>query len=462
MIGIWKSYKKHVESIFFCAGRYDKLELDYWRAKLFMYIMIYFAPISILAYVPGFIAALRGHLFFLAVYDTITMILLYVLLLSRKISIKTKKFLLVSNLYVLAIILLLFLGTGGPGLLYLLGASVFASLIFNSTAGYYSVVVNILIYLLLGIGLVTGGLNTRFTDEYTFSGWMAIGANLILINTVTVISVTTLLQWLHSVIKREKKLRYKLRDDYLELKQAKIRAEQSDRLKSAFLENLSHEIRTPMNAIIGFSELLNENDDRNKQKKYSRIILQSGERLLSLIDELIDLSKIEAGAMVVNMKETDAIVLLDNVMAEMEVICPAGLAFRKNVSSLPGNVLIMTDAEKLSRILINLLTNAFKYTNEGFVEIGMSVTPGSEACHFYISDSGIGIPVGKQQAVFDRFFQVETRPEGRGLGLAICKSLVDLLGGRIWFESEEHKGSTFHVVIPLESDTQKGSHLLIS
>ena len=247
---------------------------------------------------------------------------------------------------------------------------------------------------------------------------------------------------------------------YIEnLKQAKLDAEESDRLKTAFLANMSHEIRTPMNSIIGFSNLLNEPEiEQEKKEEFLRHILQSSNSLLSLIDDIIDISKIEAGQIVVNPVECNVNRLLRDLFYSFkETSNMKGVELKLNLFPDSELVSLMTDPFRLRQIVSNLLGNALKFTDKGFIELGYRIrkADGRHSVEIYIKDTGIGIPNDKQSIIFDRFRQVDDsrtrRFGGTGLGLAISKRLVDLLGGSIWVESEQNKGSTFTLSLPIEN-----------
>jgi len=244
---------------------------------------------------------------------------------------------------------------------------------------------------------------------------------------------------------------------------AKERAEQSDRLKSAFLANMSHEIRTPMNGILGFAELLKEpNLSGEKQQKYIDIIQKSGIRMLNIINDIVDISKIEAGLMQVDLKDSDINEQVEFIYTFFKPEVEAkGLQFVIKKSLSTNEAIVKTDREKLYAILTNLIKNAIKFTNEGSIEFGYHLIKdnGTTEMEFYVKDTGIGIPANRQEAIFERFIQADISNlmvlQGTGLGLAITKAYVEILDGKIWVESEEGVGSTFYFTIPSNIDLEE-------
>lgn len=238
-----------------------------------------------------------------------------------------------------------------------------------------------------------------------------------------------------------------------QLEVARQKAEESERLKMAFLSNMSHEIRTPMNGIIGFTRILREKElSAINQQKYLSIIEKSGMRLLELINNLIDISKIEAGLMKIYLSDMNVGEMMDFIFNFFK---PEADSKTLNLSThVPPEVkalVISTDQEKVYAILTNLIKNAVKYTNKGSIEIGCNLD--SDKLTFYVKDTGMGIPDDSQKSIFDRFVQsknaINKASEGAGLGLAIAKNYVEMLGGKIWLESKEDVGSTFYFTIPL-------------
>jgi signal transduction histidine kinase/ligand-binding sensor domain-containing protein/CheY-like chemotaxis protein len=243
-----------------------------------------------------------------------------------------------------------------------------------------------------------------------------------------------------------------------ELIKAKEKAEESDRLKSAFLANISHEIRTPMNGILGFADLLKSPDlSPENQQEFIEVIEQSGQRMLNVINDLIDISKIEAGEMNLKIYDTNLNLLVEELYKlfkpkadekKLEFSYSAGISDEESI--------VMTDGGKLYQILANLIKNAIKFTNLGHIEFGYSQS--DYQLNFFVKDTGIGIPEEQREIIFERFRQgsnsLNRKYEGAGLGLTISKAYVELLGGQMWVESELYQGTTFGFSIPRHSGNQ--------
>lgn len=237
-----------------------------------------------------------------------------------------------------------------------------------------------------------------------------------------------------------------------ELIKAKEKAEESDKLKSAFLANMSHEIRTPMNGIIGFSELFIQDDiSPEKRRSYANIVIESGKQLLTIVDDILDISKIEVGQITLYNQP----VTVNDIITELfSFYSPK--AKDQNLSLFPYKDLsdvqsvILTDKQRLVQVLNNLLSNAFKFTNKGHISFGYAAK--GDYLEFFVQDTGAGIPEHMHQLIFERFRQVEDhtiqRFRGTGLGLSISQKLVELLGGKIYLESEENVGTKFYFTIP--------------
>ncbi len=235
-----------------------------------------------------------------------------------------------------------------------------------------------------------------------------------------------------------------------ELEKERNRAEQSDKLKSAFLANMSHEIRTPLNAIVGFSDLLMVTEDQEEKEDFIQIINANNELLLKLINDILDLSKIEAGSVELKYEDFDLAVYFNELAASMHrrVVNP-------QVRLVPMNpyetCTVRLDKNRLAQILTNFVTNAIKYTSEGMIEMGYEKVGGS--IRLYVRDTGIGIPEDKKDKVFHRFEKLDEFAQGTGLGLSICKAIVEACRGEIGFESEFDKGSLFWAILPCQFES---------
>ncbi len=237
-----------------------------------------------------------------------------------------------------------------------------------------------------------------------------------------------------------------------ELEKALVKAEESDMLKTSFLTNMSHEIRTPMNAIIGFSSLLKEQNLSSKRDEFINIIETNGLTLLSLINDILDLSSIQSQQVSLMPLNSNLCELLHKQYGTFQIETNRKQLFLKlNTTRIATDFCMMFDQVRLLQVISNLLSNAIKFTSTGGVEFG--IYEATDKVTFYVSDTGIGIPIEVGEAVFDRFYKIETNKtelyRGTGLGLAICKSLVSLWGGTIWYQSELGKGTTFFFTYPI-------------
>ncbi len=241
-----------------------------------------------------------------------------------------------------------------------------------------------------------------------------------------------------------------------ELRTAKEKAEKAMSTQMAFMQNISHEIRTPMNSILGFSELLKKTITNTKEKKYLDAINHNGQQLLRLIDDIVDLSRLDKNELPLSKKKVYLKHFIEHTIHQFE-----GLKYnykKKNLSFTlikpPGEkeIVLQADVHRLQQVISNLLSNAVKYTDEGTIELGFQLKEEQKMVQIHVKDTGTGIKKEAQYLVFKRFQQLNaTRKNmygGTGLGLAICKHLVNLFGGKIWFESEPGKGSAFYFTHP--------------
>jgi signal transduction histidine kinase len=249
---------------------------------------------------------------------------------------------------------------------------------------------------------------------------------------------------------------YVFKQEFLRQKKKAI---DSDKLKSAFLANMSHEIRTPMNGILGFSDLLkNPNLTGEMQQQYLDIIQKSGRRMLNAINDIIDVSKIEAGLINVELQESNLDEQLEYIYKFFKPEVEAkGMSLVYKNKHVVEQTIIKTDPEKVFAIFTNLVKNAIKYSKNGTIEFGYDI--GNDFIEFYVKDTGIGIAEDRQEAIFERFIQADIEDvqarQGSGLGLSITKSYIELLGGKIRVESEVGVGSQFNFTLPYHPVTKE-------
>ena len=230
-----------------------------------------------------------------------------------------------------------------------------------------------------------------------------------------------------------------------ELEAARIKAEESDRLKSAFLANMSHEIRSPLNAIVGFSKLVIDAECTNEKEQYAEIIERNSEILLNLFNDILDLSSLEADSLSFNIRP---IKLIDICLQLEQQFCYKVKNGTKLIlDDVDTELYVSGDWNRIIQIISNLLSNAAKFTPKGEIHFGYREK--EDFVEFYVKDSGIGIPAERVATIFQRFGKINDFVQGTGLGLTLCRMLVEKMGGRIWLRSQEGKGSRFYFTLPL-------------
>ncbi len=446
-----RNYKTFAKGHILGNTNQEQETIQLWQTNFFVNIMLYLVPLSVVLYIPSIIMCFKDGLIALAVFNTLALAGLQLIFFSKRLSLKSRKIGLLIILYGLGIALLYYMGWRGPGLVYLLGFSVFASLIFSIKAGKITLLLNAIVIVFLSISAyhntffspIVRGLNTGAT--------LTIGLNFILLNITLVATVWSLMKALREKIESEQTIKQQLKEEVEQHKIAKLRAEESDRLKSSFLANMSHEIRTPMNGILGFTQLLHEPIEEKQRKEYLQIIETSGHRMLNIINNIIDISKIESGQADIVISTTNINKQIDSLIAFFEPEARAkGIILQSKKPLDDEKAKINTDSEKVYAVLTNLTKNAIKYIDSGEIRIGYKRV--NEQLEFFVDDTGDGIPADKFQSIFKRFVKADhtylKAPEGAGLGLAISKAYVEMLGGEIWVNSTVGKGSTFFFTIP--------------
>lgn len=250
---------------------------------------------------------------------------------------------------------------------------------------------------------------------------------------------------------RTKRLRDELLVSEGKLRIAKDKAEESNRLKSAFLANMSHEIRTPLNSIVGFSNVLAAGiTTEEEQQQYAEVIQSNSDLLLRLINDILDMSRLETGKVSFAFEEIDVVGIMQQIMTSMEYANKNNntLIFNTNFPSYQ----LTTDVQRMQQVVINLLSNAAKFTENGTITLAFEIDKHKDVAIFSVSDTGPGIPENKQARIFERFEKLNEYAQGTGLGLSICQLIITKLGGEIWVDADYHGGARFVFTHPLHTD----------
>ena len=254
-----------------------------------------------------------------------------------------------------------------------------------------------------------------------------------------------------TMVKRLKKMHCALMTAHEEVRKQSMKATESEKMKTAFLNSICHEIRTPLNAIVGFSGLIATASDEEEKKLYMDIISENNERLLRLINDIFDLSQIEAGTLNFEYSEFDA----NDLLRELEGMFKVKLFNNPSVDLIcedsVQSIIMYSERQRIIQVMANLIHNAIKFTKSGEIRFSCRME-GTDEVYFYVSDTGIGIPKEEQQEIFSSFKKLDREVPGTGLGLTLSQTIIQNLGGRAGLESEVNKGSTFWFVVPLIMD----------
>lgn len=429
----------------------------YWREKIFYNILLGGAILGLLALIPSVIYCFEDKLYVQIVVDIAVYIIVIIFLFNSKIPYKIKTSVFLLLVYLLGLSIILTKGPYASGFVYLVSFSIVASVWRGTKVAIITIVLNMLTLIVIGFLCYNNIIIIKDFVSYNLTKWFSLGSNLFLANTISAVSVGLLLDGLERTINQTLRLKNQLNEEKIKLEAAKKKAEEADKLKTAFLGNMSHELKTPLNAIIGFSNFILDEKivDSNEIFKYQKIIAEGGEMLLGLINDILDITVIESGQLKIEKRE----VYLKEIVAEISNTFDKRLIdkLHKNIKfNIVDNLKMdefcfTTDPLRVKQVMNNLIKNALKFTNEGEISFSYQLSDDKKYLSFSVQDTGIGIPLEKQSEIFNRFSKLNDTSnneiKGTGLGLAISKEIVELLGGKIWVESVYGKGSTFYFTV---------------
>ncbi len=430
--------------------------VHYWRERVFHYFTLAFMAIGLMVYLYYTISFLQNNSFLLAVMSTFIFLSVVFVGTVKNFPFRLRVLWVLLSVYILAGLLFVLNTFPSLGFVMLLSFSMLSGMLLGRKAGIYSIVFNAAMLLALAALHQAKFITVDILLNVTFSDYLNLGIVFLFINIATLFPLVSFINAMSFSL--EKELRYQniLSQEREKLMRAVVKAEESDVLKSSFLSNMSHEVRTPMNAILGFSNLLSHKEISAVEKEeFVNLINLNVKNLLTIVEDLIDISKIDTGQLQVR----NSAVCLHDVLQEVYESFNNDIKRRGQLNIklylkegiADKNTMVLTDGTRLKQVLANLVGNGIKFTDRGFVEFGYELI-NEGLLQFYVKDTGIGLPVGKEERIFERFYKFsegrQTLYGGTGIGLSLVKDLLELMGGKIWIESEPNVGTSFYFTIP--------------
>ncbi|MBN2165057.1 MAG: response regulator [Marinilabiliaceae bacterium] len=429
---------------------------NYWRERIFHFFSIAVIFIGSVVYLYFGLSFLQSGEIGYAIFSTFIFFSSLFVSSVRSLPLRFRIGWILFMIYLIGGYSLIESNVHSLGLVFLLAYSLMTAILVGQKGAIRSVVINLITLILAGFLFYYPHNIIQIKPLITFNEYLNISIAFMVANIVTLSPLVSLLNGLAFSLHKERRYRKILRRDHEALAIAKRKAEESDLLKSAFLSNMSHEIRTPMNAILGFSNLLSHPDiSETEKQEFVNLIRINGKNLMTLVEDIIDISKIESGQLTVKNGPCQLHSLLTDIYdsffddLQRRGLFNLKLYLKEGINE--DNLMVLTDAHRLKQILINLVGNAIKFTERGYVEFGYILNDDLNL-QFYVKDTGIGLPKGKENEIFDRFSKFNNDQRrlygGTGIGLSIAKHLVKLMGGDIWVNSEPLVGTTFFFSIP--------------
>lgn len=443
---VWYTYRALIQQN--CT---DELVADtslhYWQNKLFSATVTYLIPFSIISVIPGMYMAYITDLKWLLLVDTVAILSILSVAFLPGLSVHIRKIIFNGMLYLVSVALLFYLGSHGPGLLYLLAITIFTVLSLDRIYSYIALLLNTLICIGIGIMLHYGVGNFDIMEQYQLDTWIAVSTNLIFLSAVSVLLIPILFNGLQSALIEENNLRSEVESHQGQLKATITEVNSKNKELEQFAYTVSHDLKEPLRMIKSFMQLLDQNYSEkldDKAKRYIHFAVDGAQRMSNSIDELMEYSRV--GRMYNTQEETDSYQLLQEVLKTLDAEIE-NTGTQLTISELPViNAVPIT----FKMLVQNLISNAIKYQPVGQKpEIEVSAKELDSHWEFTFKDNGIGIDPEYHEEIFGIFRRLHTREiySGNGMGLAISKKIVEQHDGELWVRSKENKGSTFYFTI---------------
>ncbi len=450
--------------------------IDYWRERIYAAIGIAVIILGFIALVVSVSACIPGKNIFVAVFDILLYFSAVIILLNNRVSYAFKNTAICFIFFLVGVVLLIALGKIGAGYSWLFTFPIITVILKGLKKGVRALIINGVSFVIIGVFLIYLKIFPRLPiAEYDIVAWITISINFLFLNTVITIVNGIVLRGLKLSMQEQDKLATRLvskKEQLLktniklhneikqkiqvetELREAISKAEAANAAKTEFLSKISHEIRTPLNAIVGFSEIMTDNVDSDEDYEYMKGITESSHALLSLINKILDLSKIEAKKLVIK----NQIVDIEKVFYDLKILYQQSIKDKglKSIFKLNNNGIdfLILDDFRLKQLVANLIENAIKFTNEGDVKLVFEVNKKSSgnktSLIITVEDTGIGIDKKDYKYLFDSFWQKDGKDtrkhDGTGLGLALVKNITELMNGEIQVDSEKGRGSKFKII----------------
>jgi signal transduction histidine kinase len=442
---LWAEYNRRIEENILTDTHYELKGLAYWRDRLFTRIVVFLLPVSLIAVAPGVIMSFVGGIPLLALFDLLTVAFFSVIAFAPGINLVWRKALLVLCLYFLAVILLIYLASFGPGLLYLLAITVFTSLIFPLSIARWSVAANLVICVGFAFFIEYQWLDTSLAHTYSLGSWIAVSSNLVFLSGVIVASLHLLFNGLQTTLVHEAQLQRQLLQERQALEKSLAAVEVKNQELEQFTYIASHDLQEPLQTLTSVVNRLEKHQTQwdSETQRYFQFLTQSANRMRLLLTGLLNYARIGKES---QPEWVDCETLLQDIIREMQPL----IGQHQTTIRLDTLPRLMAFRHELTLLFQHLISNAIKFRRtELSPMIRISAVETGQHWLFSVTDNGIGIEEKfwhKIFVIFQRLHPV-SQYEGQGIGLAHCKKIAEVHGGKMWVESQVGRGSTFYFTI---------------